>query len=82
MSPVHQSSNHRLDTGASISQDLFQALRQCALRGRRRTLDYEGTYLWRLCQSQDDEPAQSLGGALSGRVCVRVYIRVTVCAYL
>uniref|UniRef100_A0A453R028 Uncharacterized protein n=1 Tax=Aegilops tauschii subsp. strangulata TaxID=200361 RepID=A0A453R028_AEGTS len=38
--------------------------------------------LWCLRKSQDDMPAQSLGGAHRGRVYVCAFIGVSVCAYI
>ena len=60
--------------------NLFQKFRRCAFSGET-FLSIMRRPQW-LHKFQDDMPAQSLGDAHRDRVCVCIFIKVSVCAYV
>ena len=70
--PAHQSSNLRFDVGVSHLGGIFFSGRRRSRRQRGARGDF--------VNFKTQPSAQSLGGAHKGRVCVRAFIGVSVCA--
>ena len=75
VSPTHQSSN----PGACIISGFISGFPAMRFQWVQTFPSTTRRLRW-LRKSQDDMPAQSLGGAHRGRMCVCVFIGVSVCA--